>query len=128
MNNTRDITLEELLSAYSSGKRHFIDCDFEEDISVKGMDLSDVSFENCFLFLDFRNAKLTNSKFLCCNIKTADFRGADLTDAMIKNCSVESTMFKGAKIDGLIFEDNYCYGAIVIQDDFDRLFKDSDEY
>ena len=121
-------TLEELLSAYSKGKRHFVNWDFDEDLSAKGLDLPDIFFENCFLFLDFRESKLTGAKFIACNIKTADFRNADLTNATIKNCSLESAMFKGAKTDNLTFEENYCFGNTVGQEDFEELFKDSDEF
>ena len=106
MKDEENRILNEFLSAYSSGTRHFKNWDFEENNSVQELDLSDVFFEDCFLFLDFRNTKLTKSKFIRCNLKTADFRGADLTNGMIKNCSVESTMFKGAKISNLIFEEN----------------------
>ena len=126
MYQSKNRTLEELLSAYSSGQRHFIDWDFDEDLSVKGLDLSDVSFESCFLFLDFRETKLINSKFIQCNIKTADFRDADLTNAIFKNCSVESIMFKGAKTKDLIFEENYAYGNTFGQDDFESFIKDND--
>ncbi|WP_178989675.1 pentapeptide repeat-containing protein [Winogradskyella schleiferi] len=120
-------TLEEFLTAYSEGKRHFLNWDFDEELSVSGIDLTDVYFEKCFLFLDFRKTKLTNSKFIGCNIKTADFRDSDLTNAIIKNCSVESTMFKGAKTENLIFEENYCYGNTVNKKDFEKIFKESDE-
>ncbi|MFY0675606.1 MAG: pentapeptide repeat-containing protein [Bacteroidia bacterium] len=128
MNETENRTLEELFDAYSKGQRHFLNWDFDEDLSVKGKDLSDIFFENCFLFLDFREAKLNRAKFLSCNIKTADFRDSDLTNATIKNCSVEATMFKGAKTQNLTFQENYCYGNTVGQKDFAELFKNSDEF
>jgi hypothetical protein len=128
MNEPENRTLEELFSAYLKGKRHFLNWDFDEDLSVKGKDLSDIFFENCFLFLDFRESKLNGAKFIGCNIKTADFRNSDLTNATINNCSVESTMFKGAKTDNLIFKENYCYGNTVGQKEFEELFKDSDEF
>ena len=128
MNETKNRTLEELFSAYSEGKRHFLNWDFDEDLSVKGIDLSDIFFENCFLFFDFRESKLKGAKFIGCNIKTADFRNSDLTNATIKNCYVESTMFKGAKTDNLTFKENYCYGTTVGQKDFVELFRDTDEF
>ncbi len=40
-------------------------------------------FNGCFLFLDFKNSNLTNSKFISCNIKTADFRGANLKQTIV---------------------------------------------
>lgn len=128
MNNSEDKTLEELLSAYAEGKRHFRDWDFEEDLSVRGIDLSGVRFEGCFLFLDFREVNLTNSEFISCNMKTADFRGANLTNARIKNCLVESAMFKGAKTENFIFEENYYFGFTLGMDDFEKTFKDTDAY
>lgn len=120
-------SIEELLTAYAKGQRKFHDWDFEADGSVQGLDLSRIEFSSCFLFLDFKNTNLTNSKFLTCNIKTADFRGANLNNALIKNCSVESTMFKGAQVENFRFEENYCFGAVTKLVDFEELFKDADE-
>ena len=116
-------TIEEFIAAYKNGQRHFVDWDFDEGGSLQGMNLREVCFESCFLFLDFSNAVLTNSAFVQCNIKTADFSGANLKDATIKNCSVESTLFTGANTENLTFEDNYFYGATISQDDFERIFK-----
>jgi uncharacterized protein YjbI with pentapeptide repeats len=121
-------TIQHFLDAYKNGQRSFINLELDEEIGgVSGELLHDCIFEHCFLFLDFRNADLTNSKFLSCNIKTADFRNAILSNTLFKNCSVESIMFKGAKVDYLIFEENYCYGSIVGQKDFEEHFKNSDE-
>ena len=128
MKNRKNKTIEELLNAFFAGQRHFQNWDFDEDGTIKGINLSGIIFEECFLFLDFRDSNLTNTKFIKCNIKTADFRGSDLTHALIKNCSVESTTFKGAKTDNLIFKENYCYGNVVNQKDFDEIFKDSNEF
>jgi len=119
------VIIETFLTAYAQGKRHFCDLDFEAKGSAQGLDLSGVIFENCFLFLDFRGAKLTQAQFIKCNIKTADFTGADLTHAVIKNCAVESTNFKGAKTDHLVFEENYYYGQIMNQSDFEEIFKNA---
>jgi len=77
------------------------------------------------MFLDFNGANLTNTQFISCNIKTADFRNANLTNAVIRNCCVECTMFKGAKTDHLVFEENYCYGLVLGQDDFEKHFKEA---
>jgi len=126
MNNSDFNSIEELLSAYASGQRKFDSWDFEETRSVQGLDLTGIEFRNCFLFLDFRDADLTNSTFVSCNIKTADFRGANLKNGMIKNCSVESTRFKGANVENFRFEENYYYGATTKPGDFEELFKESD--
>ncbi len=121
-------TVEELLIAYDKGQRIFEDWDFNDDnSSVEGENLSDATFRSCFMLLNFRNAFLSGTQFISCNIKTADFRGADLSNALIKNCSVESTMFKGANTQNLRFEENYCYSATVGQSDFEETFKNSDE-
>ncbi len=116
-------TIEQLLAAYKAGQRKFDNWDFREDGSTRGMNLTGIEFTNCFLYLDFRDSNLSNSKFIGCNIKTADFRGANLKNALITNCSVESTMFKGANIENFRFEDNYSYGATVGPDDFEELFR-----
>ncbi|MEP0264777.1 pentapeptide repeat-containing protein [Dokdonia sp.] len=118
-----DKTIQEFFLAFDNGQRQFENWNFHEDESVAGKDLTGVEFKNCFLFLDFKNTNLTNSKFISCNIKTADFREANLTNGLIKNCLVESTMFKGAKVENFRFEENYCFGATVGLNDFDKMFK-----
>jgi len=112
-------TIDQLLEAYKNGQRKFENWDFEEDGSIEGLNLTGIEFYGCFLFLNFQNANLSNSKFIECNIKTADFSGANLTNALIKNCAVESTTFKGSINTGFRFEENYAYGAIATQKDFD---------
>jgi uncharacterized protein YjbI with pentapeptide repeats len=129
MSNENIKTIQDFLNAYKSGQRYFNDLELDEEKGgVGGEILHDAVFENCFMFLDFNGADLANAKFLSCNIKTADFRNANLTNAMIKNCLVESTMFKGAKVDGFIFEENYFHGNPLGQEDFEKYFKDADEY
>ena len=122
-----DKSLEDLLAAYSKGIRHFKDWEFNEDISAKGLDLRDVYFEGCYMFFDFRETILTNSKFIECHIKCVDFRNSDLANAIIKNCATEEARFYGANTTNLIFEENYSHGNIVNQDDFERIFKASEE-
>jgi|GEM_PF-2047588 len=121
-------TINEFLNAYRNGQRQFENWDFNQNQSVAEHDLSDVEFINCILPLDFRNTKLTNSKFVSCNIKTADFRGADLTNGLIKHCAIEATMFKEALTANFRFIENYCYGSTTKPGDFEEIFKNSDDH
>lgn len=121
-------SIEEFLIAYENGQRQFEHWDFEEDGSVYGLDLMGVEFKNCFMFLDFRKANLTNSSFISCNIKTADFRDANLKNVLFRNCLVESTLFKGTEAEGLRFEENYSHGYTTKPGDFERLFLNSDDH
>lgn len=124
MNNPSNKTIEEFIIAYKNGQRHFTSWDFDEDGSIQGLNLNGVIFEDCFLFLDFRNSNLTNSKFIRCNMKTADFSGANLENAEIKNCSVEATIFKGANVKNVQFENNGYYGITLEQEDFINLISE----
>jgi len=127
MENDRLKSIKELLAAYNNGQRYFENWDFPEEDSAQGLDLSGIEFRYCFLFLDFKDCNLTGAKLIDCNIKTADFRGANLKNALIKNCSVEATLFKGAKVENFRFEENYCYSITTGPNDFEKLFKNSDE-
>lgn len=128
MNPPEFRTVEELLIAYRNGQRLFENWDFnDDDSSVAHETFSNAVFQHCFMFLNFRNTILSNTQFISCNLKTADFRGADLSNALFKNCSVESTLFNGAITTNLRFEENYCYGVTVGQNDFEEFFKSSDE-
>ncbi|MBP2832614.1 pentapeptide repeat-containing protein [Aquimarina sp. U1-2] len=126
MNDSENKTISEFISAYKNGQRKFANWNFNEDNSVEGLDLQNIHFEECFLFLNLRNTNLANAKFITCNIKTADFRGANMTNAIIKNCRVEGVMFKGAITDQLVFKENYCHSTTVGQDDFETFFKETD--
>lgn len=117
-------TIEEFLEAYAKGQRHFKGWDFAEDDSISGQNLSGVIFEGGFLFLNFREANLTDAQFIGCNMKTADFSGANLTNATIKNCLVECTIFKDAITNNLTFQENYYYGITLQQSDFSKLIED----
>ncbi len=116
------MTHSAFFEAFGKGQRKFDNLDFEYLEGFSNKDFSDVEFENCFLFLDFRNSNLSNAKFISCNIKEIDLRNTNLTNALIKNCLVESAMFKGAKTDGFRFIDNYYFGVTVGQEEFERDF------
>lgn len=118
----------EFFEAYKSGQRIFSDLDFEYLDGFSNKNFSDTTFENCFLYLDFRCSNLTNAKFIGCNIKEIDLRQANLTNALITNCLVESAMFKGSTVNGFKFIDNYFYGSTLNQDDFDKILLNSDAY
>lgn len=114
------MTVEEFFKAYKNGQRYFSDLDFEYAEGFANNDFSDVVFEGCFLYLDFRNTNLTNAQFISCNIKEIDLRKANLTNALMKNCLVESAMFKDAIVDNFKFVENYYYGLTLGQKEFDE--------
>jgi uncharacterized protein YjbI with pentapeptide repeats len=114
------LTCLEFFEAFEKGHRKFNDLEFEELDGFSNKDFSGVEFTGCFFALDFRNSNLSKSKFVRCNVKTSDFRQANLTNALMKNCSIESAMFEGAITDGFQFIENYCYGCVLDQEDFER--------
>ncbi|NQX85132.1 MAG: pentapeptide repeat-containing protein [Flavobacteriaceae bacterium] len=100
----------DFLELIKSGKTTFEHIDLE-NIDLRNENLSGITFKNCFISADFRNADLSYTKFIKSNIKTCDFRNAYLTNGLMENVSFESTRFKGAKVDGFIFKDNHCHSV-----------------
>jgi uncharacterized protein YjbI with pentapeptide repeats len=122
------MTVTEFFAAVEKGQRHFVGLYFEYEDGFSNKDFSNVTFEGCFLYLDFRNSNLSNSKFIECNIKEIDLRGADLTNSFMTKCLVESAMFKGANVKNFKFEENYYFGLTLGQDDFDTKLVHEDEH
>lgn len=120
------MTTTEFFNAYKNGQRHFTGLGFEYEEGFSDQDFTDIVFENCFLYLDFRNSNLRNAAFISCNIKEIDLRGADLTDALMTKCLVESALFKGAVVTNFRFIENYYYGHTLGQTDFDSKLIDQD--
>jgi uncharacterized protein YjbI with pentapeptide repeats len=121
------MTTKEFFEAYKSGQRRFVDLEFEYEEGFANKDFSDIIFENCFLYLDFRSSNLTNAQFISCNIKEVDLRGTNLTNAFMTKCLVESAMFRGATVTNFRFIENSSYGRTLNQKDFDTFFINSDE-
>ena len=121
------MTSAEFFKSYKSGQRYFHGLDFEYEEGFNNNNFSDVIFDHCFLYLDFRSSTMTNAQFLNCNIKEIDLRNSDLTGALMRNCLVESAMFKGAIVENFRFIDNYYFGATIGQKDFDEVFINNDE-
>ncbi|MCZ8216379.1 MAG: pentapeptide repeat-containing protein, partial [Cyclobacteriaceae bacterium] len=82
------MTVKDFFDAFKEGQRHFIGLEFEYEDGFSNRDFSNVTFEGCFLYLDFRNSNLSNSKFIRCNIKDIDLRGTDLTNSFMTKCLV----------------------------------------
>jgi uncharacterized protein YjbI with pentapeptide repeats len=115
-------TAQEILNRYQSGERYFSDVEMENE-SFEGANLEGVSFERCFLYSNFRGAKLRSAKFINGNVKTCDFRDADLTNAHFENVSIESAAFKGANVEGVYFNHNWAYGQEVNQKEFEEFIQ-----
>jgi hypothetical protein len=128
MKQYNPLTHIDFFEAYKKGQRHFLDLGFEYLDGFSNKDFSDIIFEGCFLYLDFRNSNLTNSKFIGCNIKEIDLRNSNLTNALMTNCLVECAMFKGATVDGFKFLENYYYGLTLGQEEFNDKIVHSDAY
>jgi hypothetical protein len=128
MKQYNPLTHNAFFETYNSGQRYFRNLDFEYLGGFSNKDFSDIIFEDCLLYVDFRNSNLSNSRFKSCNIKEIDLRYANLTNALITNCLVESALFKGAIVDGFKFIDNYYYGLTIGQEDFNDKLIHSDAY
>lgn len=118
----------EFFEAYNNGQRYFKGLDFEYLDGFSNKDFSDIIFERCFLYVDFRGSNLTNAQFIECNIKEIDLRNTYLTNAFMKNCLVESAMFKGALTTNFKFVENYYHGLTLGQQDFDEKLYDADSF
>lgn len=103
-----ELTKLSFLKFVKSGKTEFEDIELE-NIDLRNEKLSGLTFRNCFISVDFRNADLSNTKFIGSNIKTSDFRKANLTNGLMENVSFEATRFKDANVKGFIFNNNHCH-------------------
>ncbi|NHZ33451.1 pentapeptide repeat-containing protein [Massilia rubra] len=112
----------EVLAAYERGERCFQGLTICRE-SFEGQVLEDVVFQDCNLYVDFRHANLRNATFRNGGIKTCDFRDADLSGARFENVSVEGSQYARAKTDGVCWNNNWAYGSISTQDDFDSWIK-----
>jgi len=116
--------VNQVLEEYNQGKRHFTNLDLDNE-SFDELHLEGIIFENCFIGSSFRKTNLRNARFISSNIKTCDFSNADLTNAHFENLSVEAAIFKGALIDGIVFNNNWCYGQLLVQADFEAFKNNS---
>ena len=108
------------LDYYSKGQRQFSEIDLE-DLDLRDTQLEGVIFEKCALPVDFRNCNLPSSRFIQSNLKTSDFRKTNLKNSHMTQVSFEGCKFKGAQVEGIVFEDNFCYSTSGIgQQDFDK--------
>jgi uncharacterized protein YjbI with pentapeptide repeats len=111
----------EFFEAYKTGQRHFRHLNYEYLDGFDNKDFSNVIFENCFLYVNFEGSNLTNAQFISCNIKEIDLSYTNLTNALMKYCMVECAWFRGAIVENFKFIENYYYGAILGQRDFDEI-------
>ncbi|WP_405115704.1 pentapeptide repeat-containing protein [Paenibacillus sp. FSL K6-1217] len=86
-----------------------------EDASLKGWDLSSLTFTECLFSIDFSGSNLESTQFIDCNLKTCFFTNCILTHAVFIGNSLDATDFSGAQLDGITFKD-YTYHSIVLTD------------
>ena len=109
------ITADEILSAYSSGRKDFGLKDLSmQDLqkaelsevkfhgsklirtNLQGADLNRANFSNC----DVRQAMLRNANLTKCYFKSSNLEGVDLRGANLSYASFQNTKFKGANLCG----------------------------
>lgn len=116
----------DLLEAYRKGQRYFEYLDLEE-VSFDNENLEGITFENCSLYVSFRNANLRNATFLNGGIKTCDFTEADLTNARFEMLTIESAEFAFAKMEGVQLKDLFAYSQEVSEEMFFRIKEQQEE-
>ncbi len=105
--------LRDVIENYSAGFRYFTNLDFDKGEKLVGQSLTDATFENCYLGIDFSQTDFTSSKFIDCNLKTCDFSLCNLTKTVFENCVLDDAEFKNAKIENTILINCSCYGQPV---------------
>ena len=116
------MTASEFFELYQNGQRYFYRLDFENEAGFTSKNFSDIVFDQGFLFLDFQDSNFTHAKCLKCNLKEIDLSKIDLTNAILQNCLVESANFDGAIVKNFKFIDNYYFGVVISQDEFELVF------
>jgi len=111
-----DLTIQDLITKVENGKKYFYRIDFGEGEAIN-RDFDNVVFKECIMSVDFSKSTFRNSKFLNSNIKCCIFNRSDLSNSTIENCSVERVELREAILDGIVFNNNYCYGTVLNQKD-----------
>ena len=80
----------EILQLIADGRRDFARCDIEDGARFDSLDLSNVDFEESFVFdASFKGTKLITACFFGANVKCADFTDADLRDADFTGAAID---------------------------------------
>lgn len=100
---------EEFMALAKSGQKEFVELDIEG--SFVNEDLSNLSFEKCFIVADFTGANLSKSVFERCNLKTCIFNYCNLESTSFESNCLDAADFKFVQYNSLIFKNNSAYGC-----------------
>ncbi len=105
------ISAEEVLKAYSSGRKDF----GLKDMTMQDLqkaDLSESKFHDSKLIrVNFQGADLNKTSFTSCDMRQAMLRNADLTRALFNAANLEDVDFRGANLSYVNFKDSKLKGA-----------------
>lgn len=85
------ITAEEVLSAYSSGRKDF----GLKDLSMQDLQKADLSE------VKFHGSKLVRTNFQGADLSRANFTNSDVRQAMLRNADLNKTYFKSSNLEGV---------------------------
>ncbi len=112
------MTRDEVIAAYSSGRRDFTDVDLDlEHLDLSGLTLADADFTGCWVDASFDNSDLRNARFVNANVKGCTFVNANLTGADFRGSALEASDFEGAKLDSALFAGATAYGYTFVDGD-----------
>lgn len=85
------ITAQEILSAYSSGRKDF----GLKDLSMQDLQKADLSE------VKFHGSKLVRTNLQGANLSRANFTNSDVRQAMLRNADLNKTYFKSSNLEGV---------------------------
>jgi uncharacterized protein YjbI with pentapeptide repeats len=106
------MTESELLDELKNGQKHFHRVCVEQGTFI-GYDLSDVTFEESLLSVDFSGSNFNNAKFIDSNLKICNFSNCHFFNAVLDGNLLDGVKFTGAEIRGITFKNN-TYHSIVL--------------
>ena len=105
------ISAEEVLKAYSSGRKDF----GLKDMTMQDLqkaDLSESKFHDSKLIrVNFQGADLNKTSFTSCDMRQAMLRNADLNRALFNTANLEDVDLRGANLSYVNFKDTKLKGA-----------------
>jgi uncharacterized protein YjbI with pentapeptide repeats len=122
---TNELSLDEFLKYLDNNSKLLSNISIEDySYTLNNRNINEITFENSFININFKNCSLNLVTFKNCNLKCITFDSCNMTSVNITECLIESLEIKNCILHNCSFEINYAYGQTVDYKKFIDIYSD----
>ncbi len=121
-----DYTINDFIVLLQNGQSYFKSCCIEDyTFTLEKYIFDNVTFEESFININFKNCSFKNAIFNKCNLKGICFNQCDLTNTIIEESDIDWLVFENCILKNIEWNTNYFQWSSIAFHEFLKSYNDN---